>query len=85
MDSVTEMARIDLRGAALSAARLRAVLPRGGADVDAVLPTVQPIVDDVAERGADAALEYGQSFDGVRPSTVRVPPAELDAALADLD
>jgi histidinol dehydrogenase len=85
MDSVTEMARIDLRGAALSAARLRAVLPRGGADVDAVLSTVQPIVDDVAERGAEAALDYGQSFDGVRPSTVRVPAAELDAALADQD
>ena len=85
MDTVNVMARIDLRGAALSAARLRAVLPRGGADVDAVLPRVRPIVDDVAERGAEAALDYGQSFDGVRPSTVRVPGAQLDAALADLD
>jgi histidinol dehydrogenase len=85
MNNVTLMARLDLRGAALSTARLRAVLPRGGADVDAVLPTVQPIVDDVAQRGAPAALDYGQSFDGVRPSTVRVPAAELDAALAELD
>ena len=79
------MARIDLRGAHLSAARLRAALPRGGVDVDAVLPTVRPIVDAVAERGAEAALEYGESFDGVRPPTVRVPAAELDAALAELD
>ncbi|WP_370068589.1 histidinol dehydrogenase [Mycobacterium sp. MAA66] len=79
------MARIDLRGQQLSTAQLRAVLPRGGVDVDAVLPTVRPIVDAVIERGAEAALEYGESFDGVRPATVRVPRSELDAALAGLD
>jgi histidinol dehydrogenase len=45
---------------------------------------VRPIVDAVAERGADAALEYGESFDRVRPATVRVPAAELDAALTAL-
>ena len=36
------MARIDLRGAELSAARLRAALPRGGVDVETVLARVQP-------------------------------------------
>ena len=46
-----------------------------------MVPKVRPIVDAVAERGADAALEYGESFDGVRPATVRVPAAELRAAL----
>ena len=79
------MARIDLRGAELSAARLRTALPRGGVDVDSVVPKVRPIVDDIAERGATAALEYGESFDGVRPETVRVPAEKLRAALADLD
>ena len=69
------MARIDLRNRALTAAQLRAALPRGGVDVDAVVPKVRPIVDAVAERGAEAALEYGESFDGVRPATVRVPAA----------
>ncbi|GAS96129.1 histidinol dehydrogenase [Mycolicibacterium canariasense] len=78
------MARIDLRGTALSAARLRGVLPRGDVDVDAVLPTVRPVVADVAERGAQAALEYGQRFDGVRPETVRVPVSALTEALAAL-
>ncbi|KRE34521.1 histidinol dehydrogenase [Mycobacterium sp. Soil538] len=77
--------RIDLRGATLSTARLRTALPRGGVDVDAVLPTVRPIVDAVADRGADAALEYGASFDGVRPDQVRVPADRLAAALAELD
>jgi histidinol dehydrogenase len=78
------MARIDLRGAKLSAAQLRAALPRGGVDVDSVVPKVRPIVDAVAERGADAALEYGESFDGVRPDAVRVPVTALDQALAEL-
>src|SRR5215218_8750261 len=79
------MTRIDLRNRSLSAAQLRAALPRGSVDVDAVLPTVRPIVDDVAARGAVAALEYGARFDGVRPDAVRVPAAVLAKALADLD
>src|SRR5690348_12501747 len=79
------MTRIDLRNRALGAVQLRAALPRGGVDVDAVVPTVRPIVDAVAERGAAAALDYGQSFDGIRPATVRVPASELDGALAALD
>src|ERR1700759_3078117 len=85
MVDVNVMARIDLRGADLSAARLRAALPRGGVDVDAALPRVRPIVEAVAERGAEAALDFGESFDGVRPPAVRVPSAELDAAVAGLD
>ena len=80
-----EMTRIDLRNRALSAAQLRAALPRGGVDVEAVLPAVRPVVDAVAQRGADAALEYSESFDGVRPETVRVPEARLDEALAALE
>ena len=79
------MTRIDLRGRTLSTAQLRTALPRGGVDVDAIVPKVRPIVDDIAERGAPAALEYGEKFDGVRPETVRVPAAALAAALVELD
>ncbi|MCV7322016.1 histidinol dehydrogenase [Mycolicibacterium confluentis] len=79
------MSRIDLRGRGLSAAQLRATLPRGGVDVDAVVPKVRPIVDAVAEHGATAALDYGQSFDGVRPDTVRVPAEAIERAFAELD
>lgn len=85
MVGVNVMARLDLRGGELSAAWLRASLPRGDVDVDAVLPTVRPIVEAVAERGAEAALEFGESFDRVRPPAVRVPAAQLGAALAALD
>ncbi len=83
--SAPVIARIDLRGAQLTAARLRSALPRGGADVETVLPQVRPSVDAVAERGADAALEFGASFDGVRPPAVRVPGTALQQALAELD
>jgi histidinol dehydrogenase len=64
---------------------LRTVLPRGGVDVESVLPKVRPIVEAVAERGAEAALEYGRSFDGVRPAAVRVPAEALRTALVELD
>ena len=83
-DSSVLLARIDLRGTELSAARLRSALPRGGVDVDAVVPKVRPIVDAVAERGAEAALEFGESFDGVRPAQVRVPADRLQSALDEL-
>lgn len=79
------MSRIDLRNRALNAAQLRSALPRGGVDVDAVVPKVRPIVEAVAEHGATAALDYGHTFDGIRPDAVRVPAARLAAALADLD
>ncbi len=79
------LARTDLRGRTPSTAELRGALPRGGVDVDAVLHQVRPVVEDIRDRGAEAALEYGEKFDGVRPGTVRVPQAELDRALAELD
>uniref|UniRef100_UPI0021F263C9 histidinol dehydrogenase n=1 Tax=Mycolicibacter minnesotensis TaxID=1118379 RepID=UPI0021F263C9 len=75
------IARIDLRGTELSAAQLRSALPRGGVDVDAVLPKVRPIVDAVAGGGAQAALKFGETFDGVRPEQVRVPKERLQQAL----
>ncbi|MDF2828869.1 MAG: histidinol dehydrogenase [Mycobacterium sp.] len=80
-----KLARIDLRGERLSVAHLRAALPRGGVDVDSVVPVVRPIIDAIVERGAEAALEYGERFDGLRPEAVRVPVENLAAALRSLD
>ncbi|SDL81657.1 histidinol dehydrogenase [Corynebacterium mycetoides] len=75
----------DLRGRTPSTAELRRVLPRGGMDVASVLPAVTPIVSDVRDRGAEAALEYGEKFDQVRPGSVRVPDDVIAAALGALD
>ncbi|EME65746.1 bifunctional histidinal dehydrogenase/ histidinol dehydrogenase [Rhodococcus ruber BKS 20-38] len=79
------LARTDLRGRTPTTAELRGALPRGGVDVDAVLHQVRPVVEDVRDRGAVAALDYSEKFDGVRPDRVRVPKAELDRALDELD
>ncbi|MGV9838452.1 histidinol dehydrogenase [Nocardia niigatensis] len=85
MTSRIELARVDLRGRTPTAAELRAALPRGGVDVDSVLHHVRPVVEAIRDRGVEAALEFSEKFDGVRPASVRVPAAELDRALAELD
>ncbi len=46
---------------------------------------VQPIVAEVARRGAAAVQEFTERFDGVRPPSLRVPPAVLQQALDQLD
>jgi len=79
------VSRIDLRGRALDARSLRDVLPRAELDVEAALSVVRPICEDVHQRGADALRDLGERFDGVRPATLRVPPAVLVAALEQLD
>ncbi|WP_181782094.1 histidinol dehydrogenase [Pseudonocardia pini] len=78
--------RLDLRAEPLPRpAVLRGMLPRAELDVDAAVEAVRPIVEAVRERGTEAALEATERFDKVRPESVRVPVAELDKALAELD
>jgi histidinol dehydrogenase len=77
--------RTDLRDGLPSAAALRALLPRAELDVDTVLERVRPIVSEVAHRGVDAVLEFAERFDKVRPERIRVPAAEIERALRELD
>ena len=79
------LSRLDLRGQTLTTAELRRILPRGGTDIDHVLGAVTPVVEAVRNRGAEAALEYGENFDSVRPDSVRVPAEVIEAAARDLD
>ncbi|MFZ2239550.1 MAG: histidinol dehydrogenase [Gordonia amarae] len=79
------LARTDLRGSTPTLAELRRALPRGGTDVNAVLDTVTPVVHEIADRGVQAALEYGEKFDGITPGSVRVPADVIAKAAADLD
>ena len=75
----------DLRSRTLSAAELTAALPRAELDVEAAAAAVRPVVEDVAARGAAAVLDASERFDGIRPQHLRVPQAELERALAELD
>lgn len=79
------LSTIDLRGRPLGIRELRHLLPRAEFDVAAAVETVRPICEDVRHRGAAALYELGERFDGVRPTTLRVPVAVLAAALESLD
>ena len=79
------LSTIDLRGRPLGVRELRHLLPRAEFDVAAAVETVRPICEDVRHRGATALYELGERFDGVRPTTLRVPEAVLAAALESLD
>ncbi|HEU0089390.1 MAG TPA: histidinol dehydrogenase [Pseudonocardiaceae bacterium] len=77
--------RLDLRDRLPPAVTLGGLLPRAAVDVGAVADQVAPVIDAVRERGVQAALEFTELFDEVRPARVRVPTGELRAALAVLD
>ncbi len=63
----------------------RAAVPRAALDVAQALAAVRPICDDVRARGAEAVLDAGEKFDGIRPTALRVPVEALASALAGLD
>ena len=81
------MRRLDLRAEASRTDPIdyRSLVPRAGFDVAAALATVEPIVAAVRTRGEDAIHEFSARFDGVEQTDIRVPPAALAAALAELD
>lgn len=75
----------DLRSTDLSPARLREAMPRPELDVDAAMQAVAGVVEDVRTRGAEAVLEAGERFDGVRPPSLRVPAEVIAETLETLD
>jgi histidinol dehydrogenase len=82
------LTRIDLRGrppASLTRAVLDGLLPRAATDVEAVVPQVRAVCDDVRRRGTQAVREYTARFDGVDLATTLVPQEALDTALAGLN
>lgn len=76
---------LDLRGGSRSNRVLRDIVPRAHIDVDSAVESVRPIVQDVAERGAVAALDWSEKLDGVRPDSIRVPSEVIALALTQLD
>lgn len=77
--------RIDLRGADRTTVDYRAAVPRADFDVEAAVPAVHAICEEVRTRGLAAVREYGERFDGVRVDDIRVAPEALQRALIELD
>jgi len=71
--------RLDLR--AVATADLPAALPCPVWEADLPTGAVAAILADVAARGDAALVELTERFDGVRLSSVLVPPSEVSAAL----
>jgi histidinol dehydrogenase len=70
--------RLDLRGAGLD---LRGKLPRPQAQVEPPIDEVRALLADVRARGDEALRELARRFDGAEVDELRVPPAEVAAAL----
>lgn len=72
------LTRLDLRG---FTGDLRAHLPRPRAATNLPIEAVNAILAEVRTGGDAAVLALTEKFDGVRPESLRVPQAEVDAAL----
>ncbi|CAB4565989.1 MAG: histidinol dehydrogenase [Actinobacteria bacterium] len=76
---------VDLRGKALSKAGYISQLPRASFNIDQALELIQPILQRVKNGSELDLIELAQEFDGIRPTAIRVPKADLDSALQKLD
>jgi histidinol dehydrogenase len=76
---------VDLRGKALNKAGYNAELPRALLDVAQAMALVEPILHRVKTGGESELIKLAQEFDGVTPTSIRVPQKALDSALASLD
>ncbi|WP_353647811.1 histidinol dehydrogenase [Nakamurella sp. A5-74] len=64
---------------------VRSVLPRATGAAAAADAVVGPILQAVRDRGVEAVLDFSEQFDGVRPSSIRVPEVVVTGALHGLD
>jgi histidinol dehydrogenase len=74
--------RLDLRGAGHD---LRGKLPRPAQAAEGPVAAVAEILADVAARGDEAVRDLTERFDGVRPTSLRVPAGDIAAALEAID
>ncbi len=65
--------------------RYRERLPRARAALAEATAVVQPLCEDVAQRGKAALQEYSQQYDHVTPPSFRVPESVLQESLKELD
>jgi histidinol dehydrogenase len=78
------MKTIDLRGVQPTRAAFERLVPRPVVDIQAALRVATELIDDVRARGAAALAEQAATFVGGAPASVRVPAADIAAAVAAL-
>jgi histidinol dehydrogenase len=81
----TAIRTVDFRGRQLSKAGYRKELPRATMDIETALKDIAPILNKVKDANESELLDLCEKFDGIRPAKIRVPEAEIAAALAALD
>lgn len=81
LSSPVVLRRLDLRG---TSGDLRQRLPRPQAQVEPPIEEVRALLADVRERGDVALRELTARFDGARIDDLRVPDADVTAALGQI-
>lgn len=65
----------------LTAEELNALCRRPRIRYGDLIETVEPIIEDVRQRGDAAVIEYTRRFDGTEPSPLVVSPQEIEVSL----
>ena len=76
---------VDFRGRALTKSAYQSELPRADLNVGEAMRLIEPILERVKNGSESDLLDLAQEFDGIRPSSIRVPAEALASALAGLD
>jgi len=76
---------VDFRGRALTKSAYQRELPRADLNVGEAMRLIEPILERVKNGSESDLLDLAQEFDGIRPSSIRVPGTALASALAGLD
>ncbi len=79
------MRQLNLQGKSLSKAEYRSLLPRAVMDIDAAMVSILPVLEAVKNGNEETLQDFGLKFDGVKPSSIRVPKKALQKALQELD
>jgi histidinol dehydrogenase len=79
------MKTTDLRGQTLSTAQLLTLVPRATGDVNDATAAAAALIDEVRADGSAALLAQAERFDRVRPGSLRVASADIEAAVEGLD
>lgn len=61
------------------------IMRRSQANIDDVIKTVEPIIEDVRTRGDAALIDYAKKFDGADVKSLKATPEEFEAAEGALD